>query len=90
MSVVLAAAPYPIFDLDRFFAPKELALHSFALALTLSALRRAETLSLDRTDLALALYLLLGTASALIAPDGWSAARALAVTLSGACVFWCA
>jgi O-antigen ligase len=88
--VVLAAAPYPIFDLDRFFAPKELALHAFALALALPLLRRAKTLSLDRTDAALALYLLIGALSALFAPDGWSAARALAVTLSGACLFWSA
>jgi O-antigen ligase len=88
--VVLAAAPYPTFDLDRFFAPKELALHAFALALALPILRRAKTLSLDRTDAALALYLTIGAVSALFAPDGWLAARALAVTLSGACIFWSA
>ena len=88
--VVLAAAPYPIFDLDRFFAPKELALHVFALALALPILRRAKALSLDPTDLALALYLLIGAASALLAPDGWSAARAMAVSLSGAILFWSA
>ncbi len=88
--VVLAAVPYPIFDLDRFFAPKELVLHAFALALVLPVLRRAKTLSLDRTDLALALYVLIGAVSALFAPDGWLASRALAVSLSGAIIFWSA
>lgn len=85
---MLAAAPYPIFDLDRFFAPKELALSAFALALSLPLLRRAKSLSLDRTDLVLALYLLLSAAGALLAPDHWAAARALAVSVSGAAVFW--
>ena len=85
--VVLAAAPYKLFDLDRFFVPKELALHAFALALALPLLRRGR-LTLDREGLPLFLYMVLGAAGALFAPDRWLAARALTVTLSGAALFW--
>lgn len=88
IAVVLAAAPYPMFDLDRFLAPKELALHGAALALL--GLRRAKALEFERADLPLALYLLLSFISALFAADHWLAARALAITLSGAAVFWAA
>ena len=90
IAVVLAAAPYRIFDLDRFFAPKELALHAAALALVLLTLRRVKTLELNRIDLLLSLYLSLSFASALFASDHWLSTRALAVTLSGAGVFWAA
>ncbi|MDD5210413.1 MAG: O-antigen ligase family protein [Elusimicrobiales bacterium] len=88
VAVVLAATPYRLFDLDRFFAPKELVLHATALALALLGLRRAKTLELSRVDLPLALYLALTFASALFAADRWLSTRALAVTLSGAVMFW--
>ena len=88
IAVVLAAAPYRMFDLDRFFSPKELVLHTVSLALVLLSLRRAKTLELCRIDLLLALYLSLSFASAVFAGDHWLAARALAITLSGAGVFW--
>lgn len=44
IAVVLAAAPYRSFDLDRFLAPKELALHLVTLAMVLLSLRRAKAL----------------------------------------------
>ncbi len=88
VTVVLAAAPYRLFDLDRFFAPKELALHATALALALLGLRRAKTLEFSRIDLLLALYLALSFVSALFAADHWLSTRALAITLSGAGMFW--
>jgi len=88
--VVLTAAPYRIFDLDRFFVPKELLLHASALALALPALSRLKALEPERVDLPLALYLLLGALSALFAPDRWLASRALFITLSGAAIFWTA
>ncbi len=88
--VVLAAAPYKIFDLDRFLAPKELALHASTLGLVLLGLRRVKALEFSGTDLALALYLALSFVSALFAGDRWLSARALAITLSGAGVFWAA
>lgn len=88
--VVAAAAPYRLFDLDRFLAPKEMALHAVALALALPGLRRLKALEFSRTDLLLAAYLALSGVSALFAPDHWLAARALAITLSGAAIFWAA
>ncbi|MDD2806413.1 MAG: O-antigen ligase family protein [Elusimicrobiales bacterium] len=90
IAVVLAAAPYRAFDLDRFFAPKELALHAVTLALVLLVLRRVKTLEFSLVDLLVAAYLALSLASTLAAADHWLAARALAVTLSGAGVFWAA
>jgi O-antigen ligase len=90
ITVVLAAAPYRLFDLDRFFAPKELLLHLAALALVLLGLRRVKTLEFSVTDLLLVLYLSLSCVSALFAADHWLATRALAITLSGAGIFWAA
>ena len=88
--VVLAAAPYKIFDLDRFLAPKELVLHAAALGLVLLGLRRAKALEFSRTDLLLAAYLLLSLLSAVFASDHWVSTRALMLTFSGAGVFWAA
>jgi O-antigen ligase len=88
IAMVLAAVPYRLFDLDRFLAPKELALHAAALALALVSLRRVMTLEMSRTDLLLACYLALSVASAWSASDHWLSTRALAITLSGAAVFW--
>lgn len=90
IAVVLAAAPYRNFDLDRFFAPKELVLHAVTLALVLLGLRRVKALEFDRIDLLLAVYLSLSLVSALFAGDHWLSARALALTLSGAGLFWAA
>ncbi|HNW44998.1 MAG TPA: O-antigen ligase family protein [Elusimicrobiales bacterium] len=86
--VVAAAVPYRMFDLARFFAPKELVMHMAALGLALLGLRRADKLELNRVDLLLALYLALSCVSALLARDRWLSTSALAVTLSGAAVFW--
>ena len=86
--VVLAAAPYRMFDLDRFFAPKELVLHAATLALALLSLRGVKALKFNRIDMLLVLYLALSFASALFAADHWLSARALAITLSSAGLFW--
>jgi O-antigen ligase len=87
---VLAVLPYRSFDLDRFFAPKELALHAAALAAGIAALASARRLSLSRADLALAAWLILSALSALFATNHWVAHRALAISVSGAAVFWSA
>jgi len=90
IAVVLAAAPYKAFDLDRFFVPKELVLHVVALAATLLCLVRARRLALGRADQLIGLFLAAGLLSALFAPNWWLAGRAEALTLSGAGVFWSA
>lgn len=90
VAVVLAAAPYKVFDLDRFFVPKELVLHTTALAASLLCLLRVRRLGLGRVDQLLALFLIVGAASALFATNWWLAGRAVAVSLSGAACFWSA
>jgi O-antigen ligase len=88
IAVVLAAAPYKAFDLDRFFVPKELALHATALAATLLCLPRVRRLGLGRVDQLVGLFLLVGVVSALFATNWWLAGRAVAISLSGAACFW--
>ena len=90
VAVVLAAAPYKLFDLDRFFVPKELVLHATALLATLLCLSRARRLGLARVDELLGLFLTVGLVSALFASNWWLAGRAVAVSLSGAACFWSA
>jgi O-antigen ligase len=89
-AVVLAAAPYKLFDLDRFFVPKELVLNAAALIAALLVLRRAREIALARVDLLLGAYLALSTLSALFAANHWLGTRALAITLASAAIFWAA
>ena len=90
LACVLAVLPYRSFDLDRFFAPKELALHAAALAAGLAALVSARRMSLTKADHVLVVWLMLSAASALFATNHWLAYRALAVSMSGAVIFWSA
>ena len=90
LAVVLVAAPYKTFDLDRFFIPKELVLSVAALVATVLVFSRVRRLSLSRVDELLALWLLLGAVSALVATNGWLAIRAVALSLGGAACFWAA
>ena len=90
IAVVLVAAPYKAFDLDRFFVPKELALVVAAGVVALLCLIQARRLLLARVDELLALFLALGLASALFAVNWWLAGRAVAVSLAGAAAFWTA
>ena len=90
VGVVLAAAPYKLFDLDRFFVPKELVLHVTAMLAALLCLSRARRLGLARVDQLLGLFLAVGLLSALFATNWWLAGRAVAVSLSGAACFWSA
>jgi O-antigen ligase len=90
IGVVLAVSPYKNFELDRFFIPKELVLHLTALFAALLCVWRMRTFALDRIDTLLAGYVLLSIVSA-AAASSWSfSTRALAVTLSGAAIFWTA
>jgi O-antigen ligase len=90
VAVVLAAAPYKAFDLDRFFIPKELILHGTALLATVLCLLRAKRIGLGRVDQLLGIFLVVGVVSALFATNWWLAGRAVAVSLSGAACFWSA
>jgi O-antigen ligase len=90
IAVVLVAAPYKQFDLDRFFVPKELVLHVTALVVGVLCLVRARQLRLGRVDQLLAIFLGLGLLSAAFATNWWLAGRAVAVSLAGAVCFWSA
>jgi len=90
IAVVVAAAVYKQFELDRFFVPKELVLHVVATVAALCCLARARALRLSRVDQLLGLFLALGLVSALFATNWWAAGRAVALSLSGAACFWCA
>lgn len=88
LGAALAAVNYRAFDLDRFFVPKELALHTGALfivvALKASGWRAATT----RINVALALWLTLSLISAFAATSGGHAIRALELSFSAAVLYW--
>jgi O-antigen ligase len=90
LAVVLLAAPYKLFDLDRFFVPKELVLHVTAAVCGLLLLSVKRRVTLGGADLLLALFLLLSVISAVFATNHWAAWRATALSASGITVFWCA
>ncbi len=85
---VVVAVPYKLFELDRYFVPKELVLHATALLVALFLVARRRSLSFDLADGLLMLFLLWSTASALFATNHWLAQRALGVSISSAIVFW--
>jgi O-antigen ligase len=83
IAIVLAAATYKLFELDRYFIPKELALHLTALAAIIACLQGARRLELTRIETLFGAFLLLGIASAALATNHWVAARAVGITFSG-------
>jgi len=87
IGIVLAASTYKLFELDRYFVPKELALHLTALAAIIACVQGARRLELTRVDTLLGLYLLLGLISAVAADNHWAAARAVGITFSGLVLF---
>jgi hypothetical protein len=90
LASVLLVLPYRSFDLDRFFVPKELALHIAALVSGIFALKGSACLRLSRADIALGAWITLSIVSGLFATNQWLAVRAVAVTISGAVIFWSA
>src|SRR3954470_15455823 len=90
LAVVLLSLPYKSFDLDRFFVPKELALHVTAVITGLIALAKRPRPVLSRVDTFLVGFLVLSVVSALFATNWWLATRALAITGSGLTIFWVA
>lgn len=86
----LAATAFRSFDLDRFFVPKELALHVGAgVAAVLLAARRTAR-QWRSADLLLLGWVALSIVSAAGATSGWHAVRALGITLGAAVLFWTA
>lgn len=90
ITVVLIATTYNIFELDRFFVPKELTLHIVALAglwLAAASFRRTR---FSWIDLLLIAYLGLSLISAVFATNIWLGLRALTISASAVAVFWSA
>ncbi|HET8624555.1 MAG TPA: O-antigen ligase family protein [Gemmatimonadales bacterium] len=90
VAIVLAAAPYTLFDLERHTVPKELALHLAATGAAALCLVRAQRLSLSLADALVAAVVALSAVSALFATNHWLAVRSLGLVVSGALVFWTA
>lgn len=86
IAIVLVAATLHVFELDRFFIPKELVLHLTALIAAFLATR----LMITWVDRWLALFLLLSGVSAIFAANHWLAMRAVAISVSGVVLFWVA
>lgn len=90
IAAVLLVTTLNVFELDRFFAPKELALHTTAFLAALLALRAVLRIGFTRIDLFFALYLVLGIVSTVFATNRWLALRSVAITASGFAIFWTA
>ena len=90
VGIVLAAAPYKAFDLDRFFVPKELVLAATAALVAGVCLLGARRITLSRVDQLLVAALGLSAVSALFATNLWLAERAFVTTAGGFACFWCA
>ncbi len=90
LAVVLAASPYKQFDLDRYFVPKELVLHVCAAVGALVWVSKCRRVTITVVDALLAAFLLESVISAASAINLWAAERALAISISGALLFWVA
>src|SRR4051812_43620276 len=81
VAVVLAALPFRLFELDRFFVPKEVALHATATLVAVLCVAGARRFHASKGDWFLAIFLVLGAASAALATNPWMAVRALGVSI---------
>jgi O-antigen ligase len=90
LAVVLVALPYKLFELDRYFVPKEVVLHAAAFLLGLGLLLRTRRFRADTADSLLAVFLGWSLLSTLFATNHWLAQRALGVSVSSAVIFWSA
>jgi O-antigen ligase len=86
--VMLAALSFKVFELDRYFVPKELVLNVAALLVGIFLIAGRRPVRADPIDALLVVFLLWSVASGVLATNHWLAQRALAVSLSSAIVFW--
>lgn len=88
IAVIVVALAYKPFELDRYFVPKELALHIVALVCGIALFLHPRRVSLGVTDIMLIVFLAMSGLSALFATNYWLAQRALGLSVSSALVFW--
>lgn len=85
---MLVALPLKLFELDRYFVPKELILNAVALAVALILVLRRRSITIDIADKLLALFLVWSLASSLFATNYWLAQRALGLSVASTIIFW--
>jgi O-antigen ligase len=90
IAVVLVVVTYRTFELDRFFVPKELALHVTAVTAGFLMWRSARRPTVTWVDLLLGAYIVLGFASTIFATNRWVGMRALTLSAAGLAIFWAA
>ena len=88
IAVMLVALSFKVFELDRYFVPKELVLNAAALIAAALLLARSDRVRLDAIDMLLVVFLGWSGLSALFATNHWLAQRAVALSLASALVFW--
>lgn len=88
IAVMLAALTYKVFELDRYFVPKELVLNAAAFGIAILVLTGHRNHRLDLADTFLVLFLTWSAVSALFATNYWLAQRALGLSISSAIIFW--
>ena len=88
LAVIVVALAYKSFELDRYFVPKELALHVVALVCGIALFLHRRKVSLGVTDIMLIIFLAMSGLSAVFATNYWLAQRALGLSISSALVFW--
>jgi O-antigen ligase len=90
VAVVLAALPYKAFDLDRYFLPKELVLHLCSALAALLLISNRKRITATVVDTLIAAFLVSSLVSLVFSTNHWAAQRAMAISLSGALLFWVA
>ncbi len=88
--VVLAALPYPLFQLDRYTFAKELVMLASAIGAALLCLGSARRITVFMVDGLVIGFLALSLSSALLAANGWLALRGFGLSLAGAGLLWTA
>ncbi|HEY0241243.1 MAG TPA: O-antigen ligase family protein [Gemmatimonadaceae bacterium] len=86
--VMLAALSYKVFELDRYFIPKELALNIVGMIVALVFAFRLRVLRGDLIDGLIAVFIAWSILAAVFATNHWLAQRAIGVSVSSALVFW--
>jgi O-antigen ligase len=85
---MLAAVSYKVFELDRYFIPKELVLNAAAFLIAVVVFTGGRIHKLDIVDALISAFLIWSCASALFASNHWIAQRALGVSFASAIIFW--
>ena len=87
---MLAALVFKVFELDRYFVPKELVMNVAALIAAGLFLARGNYRAPDIVDALLIAFLAWSILSGIFATNHWLSQRAIALSLSSAVIFWTA